>query len=194
MKKRRFGRCCLGGALVRLKRAVSKRNRYFPSKGTPTACPTMARNSPTVVVARYFLKSFAHFFLRQRPDNFCRSLRGAAAESNATSAVQGGGSTAGPGSSEELCLREHGSWLVPSEHGLSCSATPALEHIPLRTPCEFPAAYDIMGLLTAGAVALEHRSSRIRLLTARALAAYSLVLMMATIKSGLRGCWATSTM
>ena len=33
------------------------------------ACPTMARNSPTVVVARYFLKSFAHF-LRQRPDNF----------------------------------------------------------------------------------------------------------------------------
>ena len=28
------------------------RNRYLPSRGTPTACPTMARNSPTVAVAR----------------------------------------------------------------------------------------------------------------------------------------------
>ena len=51
MVKRHFGRCFLSGALVRLLRALSKRNRYFPSKGTPTACPTMARNSPTVAVA-----------------------------------------------------------------------------------------------------------------------------------------------
>ena len=51
MVKRHFGRCFLGGALVSLMRALSKRHRYFPSKGTPTACPTMARNCPTVAVA-----------------------------------------------------------------------------------------------------------------------------------------------
>ena len=85
------------------------------------ACPTMARNSPTVVVARCFLKSFAHF-LCQRPDNFCRSLRGAAAESN-------------PGPSKEL------PWLAPSPAlelmvGLitvgALAAADALEHMSLR--------------------------------------------------------------
>ena len=109
------------------------------------ACPTMARNSPTVVVARYFLKSFAHF-LRQRPDNFCRSLRGAAAESNATNAVQDGGSTADLGPSKEL------PWLAPSARRPGCSATPALELT--------------VGLITVGALAaadaLEHMSLRTR--------------------------------
>ena len=140
MKKRRCARRFLGGALVSLTRALSKHNRYFPSWGSPTTCPTMARNSPTVAVARCswkalrnssstrfsfylrFLRSFAHF-LRQRLDNFCWSLRGAAAESNATNAVQDGGSIADPGPSESL---------YPSARRPSCSATPALEHMSLR--------------------------------------------------------------
>ena len=112
----------------------------------------------------------AHF-LDQRLNNFCRSLRGAAAESNATNAVQDGGSTADPGSSQELRVREHESWLAPSEHGPSGSATPALEHAP----------------------ALGHVSLRVRLLTAGALAMYSLVLTTAAIKSGRRGLWPTGT-
>ena len=106
----------------------------------------------------------AHF-LDQRLNNFCRSLRGAAAESNATNAVQDGGSTADPGSSQELRVR------VPAEHGPSGSATPALEHAP----------------------ALEHVSLCVRLLTAGALAMYSLVLTTAAIKSGRRGLWPTGT-
>ena len=69
MVKRRLGRRFLSGALVRLMRALSKRNRYFPSKGTPTACPTMARNSPTVC--------FFHFY--KRPDGIkCRRPCGSA--------------------------------------------------------------------------------------------------------------------
>ena len=190
MVKRRRARRFLGGALVSLMSALSKRNRYFPSKGRPTACPTMARNSPTVDVARWswkalrsssstrfnlrlrscFLMNRAHL-LDQRLHNFCWSLRGAAAESNATNAVQDGGSTADPGSSQELRVREHESWLAPSEHGPSGSATPALEHAP----------------------ALEHVSLRVRLLTAGALAMYSLVLTTAAIKSGRRGLWPTGT-
>ena len=90
--------------------------------------------------------------------------------------MQDGGSTADPGSSQELRVREHESWLVPSEHGPSGSATPALEHAP----------------------ALEHMSLRISLLEhaqalAGALAMYSLVLTMAAIKSGRRGLWPTGT-
>ena len=79
-------------------------------------------------------------------DNFCQSLRGAAAESNATNAVQDGGSTADPGPSKEL------PWLAPSARRPGCSATPALELA--------------AGLLTVGALAaadaLEHMSLRAR--------------------------------
>ena len=110
----------------------------------------------------------AHF-LDQRLNNFCWSLRGAAAESNATNAVQDGGSTADPGPSQELRVREHESWLVPSEHGPSGSATPALEHAPV----------------------LEEMSLHIRLLTEGALAMYSLMMTMDAIKSGRRGLWPT---
>ena len=117
-----------------------------------------------------FLVNLAHFF-DQRLNIFCWSLRGAADESNATIAVQDGGSAADPGSPQELRVEEHESWVVPSEHGPKCSATPALEH----------------------ALALEHRSLRIRLLTTGALATYSLVLMMAAIKSGRRGRWPIGT-
>ena len=171
------------------KMVLSKPNRYFPSSGRPTACPTMTRNSPTVVVVwcswnalrvssatRFsfclricFLSDFAHF-LDQRLDNFSWSLRGAAAESNATNAMQDGG-----------------------------SATPALEHAPSRTLCELPAEGSLTaGLLTAGALAtagaLEHMPLRVLLLPIRAVAATGALehmslrsaLTMAAIKSGLQ--------
>ena len=109
-------------------------------------------------------------FIEQRLNNSYWSLRGAAAESNATKIVQDGGSIVDPGSSQELRVREHESWLVASEHGPG-SAPPALEHAP----------------------ALGHVSSRVRLLTAGGLAMHSLALTKAAIKSDRRGLWTTGS-
>eukprot|EP00974_Lingulodinium_polyedra_P088853 8612420-Lingulodinium_polyedra.AAC.1 len=57
MVKRHCARHFLGGVLVSLDNALSKRHRYLPFKGRPTACPTMARNAPTVAVARWSWKA-----------------------------------------------------------------------------------------------------------------------------------------